>query len=606
MGGSMIRRDFAFIDLVNSQNISKLKIDKALLPFFVSTMQRMQAYFSKKGYMKANNYAMLFQKYLLTPGPHQFTIRLGKLSDATAGIYNRQNKEIVINKQQFAKYYKFKRRYIESIICHEFIHFLAKTDYPFVEQADGTFKQESKKYFDSAFFYNPFIIEAYTEALVRRIYPNSSAYEPHVRMIDFANYIFDADNNFFAFLRGQMPAYNRKIKKFKNLVAEYVYNVGGDFSMITANKSKNYMAAQRLLLDLFKKNVSKEIDNFKLHNIYDYVMRVSKLESLQPIKTPTESKYMLYDLHTKFIDKYLSFNKGIDKHQKVVLTNMLAEYCECVRQHEAKIAESILVTDYPFYAAIDVERNNVILSLADQKISLSKFREKEYEGTVKYLKGKKTREMPFKVTVKDDKLNLQIGSPVIINTTINISESKYERLMTQKRNKIASFYTTFTNLHEDKYESITQLFKKDRRISSVQSVVFPDLMGNPDFWFKVYITQDVYKQRKLWYVEDNQVKNFDLENLFNPLLKEKMKKITISSYNFSKKQIERKEFEGFEIKAENSRLFLYVSDNKPCIANIRPEGGFSYPIEHAVSYEIDREDMFTKVVLKNQKDFAFN
>ena len=48
-------KDTSFIDLIKEENLSKIKIDKELIPIFIKAMKLFQKHFNRMGYTSTRN-----------------------------------------------------------------------------------------------------------------------------------------------------------------------------------------------------------------------------------------------------------------------------------------------------------------------------------------------------------------------------------------------------------------------------------------------------------------------------------------------------------------------------------------------------------------------
>lgn len=224
----------SFINLTNEENLSKINIDPRLIETFKKVMKELQEYFDANGYTEKINYEEFFENNLIDK---EFKIQINNLPSkyGAAGLYQKNNNTIIIDE----KYLNTNK--LQSILCHEFIHFLVMHG------------KEIKM--------STFINEALTESLTRQMYPQSDSYEPQVRMMDFANILANKKNNYGLFLQGGIDAKHISTNwndfiKYVNLYQEKYKNVG--FTIVNAINDENYIEAQRSII---KNNIHSHLVN---------------------------------------------------------------------------------------------------------------------------------------------------------------------------------------------------------------------------------------------------------------------------------------------------------------------------------------------------------
>lgn len=117
--------DKSFTNLLIDKNLNRMIIDQELIESFKRVINKIQVYFNTNGYTSQRNYENFFEKYLLqdTKGKLYFQVSDEPSKIGANGFY-RHGKDgkniIVIDKSVL----KMDLEYIDSILCHEFIHFL--------------------------------------------------------------------------------------------------------------------------------------------------------------------------------------------------------------------------------------------------------------------------------------------------------------------------------------------------------------------------------------------------------------------------------------------------------------------------------------------------
>lgn len=319
----MILRNSAFNDLTKKENLDKINIEPKLIPSFVSVMKKMQNYFSRKGLMNANNYALLFEKFLLTDDENnKFSIKFSRFNSNDYGCYIKHERKIFIN--QFIEEEK-----IESVLCHEFIHFLMLTDRPFIENEKGEFEQKSFRFYKANDQYGTFMSEAITEYVNKKIYPDSNLYHYHVRMLDYMQKIIGNENNMVEYLRSYIPFdqiemfndVNRCLNEFQNK------NIGA-VTYEKVSKNENFMKAQSQIVSIFDNIITKEIESGKFHSIIDYVKRVYQLQDAEPIES-FELKESIKHAHLTYLKKGLNLDISKEQYKQLYLNkleNIISNY----------------------------------------------------------------------------------------------------------------------------------------------------------------------------------------------------------------------------------------------------------------------------------------
>ena len=70
-----------FLELLKPENLSKIKIDKRLIPIFKVVIYKIGDYFIKNGLMDIKDWKSFFDKYLLSSDTNQFSIRLESIDE---------------------------------------------------------------------------------------------------------------------------------------------------------------------------------------------------------------------------------------------------------------------------------------------------------------------------------------------------------------------------------------------------------------------------------------------------------------------------------------------------------------------------------------------
>lgn len=236
----------SFINLTKEENINRINIDPRLVDSFKRVMYKIQEYFNANGYSTQRDYEKYFEEYLLDS---DFSIQLNDEPSkiGAAGFYIKSENRICID----IKYIDDEQ--LDSILCHEFIHFLVKHGLKFGECSTEIYKGK-------------FINEALTEMLNQQIYPNSKAYEPQVTMLKYVNELAGKVNNYSLFLKGYIDGagYGHSWMHFINYVEIY-HNKFKDkgFRMNEAVNDEDYIAGQWEIINSFiNSNLIKSINDY--------------------------------------------------------------------------------------------------------------------------------------------------------------------------------------------------------------------------------------------------------------------------------------------------------------------------------------------------------
>lgn len=331
--------DTSFTGLLNEQNLSRIDIDSRLVDSFGRVMNKLQAYFDANGYTSQRNYAEFFEEYLLKDMPEKLKIVVSNepSTKGFAGIYRHSEKDKIYTILIDEFCLNREPEYLDSVLCHEFIHFLAmrgldKVDYPDPEIKNGGF-----------------INEAITEMLNQQMYPNSRSYRPQVDMLKFANLLTGNVNNYSLFLRGKVDSKGGASSWNNFFAAANAYHRAWSdkgFSMEQAINDPNYLKAQEYII--YAKVNYNSISSFE-----EYKKWVSILQQ----RPAPDSEFM--DKFFSNMDNALIGKLGLknDKLQQMMLHQLL-EY----RQIPSELAKYDGKDVYEFEiaghkVAIDKDRN---------------------------------------------------------------------------------------------------------------------------------------------------------------------------------------------------------------------------------------------------------
>lgn len=274
-----------FLNILKGENLSKLKIDKSLVPSFKIVMQRINDYFISNNLMDAKDWDSILTKYLLTPGENQFKINLVseiKIDDCAAGNYDYNTKTInVLNNGNFI-----------NTLCHEFIHFLVMTD----KYEDLGWKLSN----------SPFMNEGLTEFLNMNIMnkSNITAYYPQVMIAEYYCNLVGKNQAFRNFLNNHYVNENEDNRYSQNIFL-------ADMSLGGNNKKKT---------KVFQQLLTNHFINFEEVNSFDsFIDKINKLNSRVEYDSSWASR-----IYNELVDSYLN-NIGISNEKE--LYDTLVYFC---------------------------------------------------------------------------------------------------------------------------------------------------------------------------------------------------------------------------------------------------------------------------------------
>jgi len=286
---------------------------------------RMEKFFTEHHYENVKDYKTFFEKYLLLPpqadnlkyedvgyatggymqnGAYKkgFSIRLSDEPEKIGanGFYSGnlrwRNYRVDGNADYICINNKLTKEQIEKTLCHELIHFLVMADL-------------DKNNSDKNIFNGGFINEGLTEKLTDEIYPEGhKSYLLQVDTINYANILTDNDDNFRAFLSGNVDfggieksdGWNDFVSKINKYHYDYINNVDKQSQRI------DYIKAQRQLIELAVEN--KIIKNENI-NVEEYVKFYEKVMKHMPIQDTQWIKDYFDKVDEQFVSKCIDNGK---------------------------------------------------------------------------------------------------------------------------------------------------------------------------------------------------------------------------------------------------------------------------------------------------------
>lgn len=307
--------DKSFTNLLTEENLAKINIDPRLVDSFKRITDRLQTYFNANGYTSQRDYKKFFEEYLLKDMDSKLRIIVSNEPSkmGVSGFYRHDHgvQEIHIDET-----YLNNEEILDSIFCHEFIHFLVMRQLDAVEYSDPEIKNGG------------FINEALTEMLNQQIYPNSNSYQPQVDMLKFANLLTGNVNNYSYFLRGKVDCKGGAStwnNFFSSANAYQQSRRGKEFAMNQAINDPNYIDAQRHI-------ISANISPHLISSFNDYKKWVSILQQ-RPAKDNEYTEQFM-----KTMDNFLISNLGIKNQQ---LSNIFLKKLEDYRSLSSEIKKDL-------------------------------------------------------------------------------------------------------------------------------------------------------------------------------------------------------------------------------------------------------------------------
>ena len=317
-----IQVDNPFLDLLKEQNLTKIKIDKELIPFFKIVISKISDYFSQNNLINVKDWKSFFNSFLLTNNNEQIYIKLGSIGENVepiGGEYSKEKKVIAINQ------INSNSDMLCSSLCHEFIHFLVMHD-------SNSF---NAKVSDSSFF-NEGLTE-YLSCLIMGRGSNSN-YFRELEMAEFYSKITKNSlafflNNQFAFsdnyytpsnlIRSSEKFQNdKRLDSYLNMQREIINRGLDDYNIDSFEDFVNIVTIinQRPRFDgeyidyIFKKVVDKfiakmNLSELQINNVSDKLIKFCKISNKYQLYSDNEvAEYLIEDLHIAFDKKGKHYN----------------------------------------------------------------------------------------------------------------------------------------------------------------------------------------------------------------------------------------------------------------------------------------------------------
>lgn len=417
--------DKSFVTLLSEDNLSRINIDSRLVDSFKRVMKKMQVYFNSNGYTFERNYQEFFNEYLFNPDSSKnlsFFLNDEPSKIGAGGFYTIDGKKIYIDESN-----TITNENLDSTLCHEFIHFLVMRGIVDGQTADPQIKS------------GDFINEALTEMLTRQMYPNSSAYEPQVRMMEFANLLSNNVNNYSLFLKGQIDAKGYGAASWNNFVANAeAYHKkwqGKPSRLVEAKKDELYIKAQRELIN----------SKISVHLIKSFSNYTEKIDILMKRPAP-DAEYT--EKFIEIMDINLIRNLGLKNRELVdILMKKLREYRE-------------LSTSYAKYNNKDIYE----FEIAGHKIGIDKDRNLYGALGLSYQASWSPNTRMYEFKVGDEVVKLDINK---------IDFEKWKKDAGEKQQNIAKY---FSSNSKDDVKSVEKVAKQEGLIK-LEKFTLPSIGG---------------------------------------------------------------------------------------------------------------------------------
>lgn len=298
--------DKSFVSLLNEDILEKINIDAELIESFKRVIRKIQEYFNSNGYTLERDYGKFFNDYLInsdTTKNLRIYLNEEPRKIGANGFYTTDGKTICIDRNVLKN-----NDALDATLFHEFIHFLVMRNLIVDKTADPAIK------------YGIFINEALTEMLTRQLYPKSNAYEPQVKMMEFANMLSNKVNNYSLFLKGKIDAKGYGAASWNNFVElaqKYQKQMQGKpFHLREAQNNEFYLKAQRYLID----------SKISVHRITTFTDYAEKIKIL--LQRPALDEEYIENFISK-MDESLINNLGLkNKNMQELNKSLLKEYRE--------------------------------------------------------------------------------------------------------------------------------------------------------------------------------------------------------------------------------------------------------------------------------------
>lgn len=559
----MLSNQTPFTDMLNQENLQRMSINRALIPVFANVMKKWQVHFEKKGYLGANNYALLLEDVLLKDGNSKFSIDFQEITKGVAGRFVKSENLIAINHD--VREISFAEK--ESILSHELLHLITLT-YFYDKQNENSYKQDYRK--DSLLHVSSFLREGYTEGLNKRIYKDSNVYVPHVKMVEYLNYILGKEENFYTFLNGYTGLENTNLDKFIQLTNNYHNNFyGTGYEIGEAIKDKDYVVGQNYLVAHFANIIGEDIKSQKFVDVNDYISRIYKIKELAPVKNEFLN-LAITRMHTNFIENHYSdLNLTSNEVEKYVdlLNNYMAEKVK----YEEGYLHSVKVSSSVLDVLVDVYQDKFRFRMGAESIILSRNTPFNYAQNLVSSNNEKDKSvftMYINYDSTNEKLNLEYSFPIFSKAKVNLNEVDSVAIMQKRKETLDNLYAEFDDLNKKRNEikDFYDMFSLSKRVKEI-------CFENPKR--KYILEEDKYGSVKVWYDAKNKSGFSEIKDISSKLKTKKVSKPKgfglIPNFGYT--------YTGCELIVNNNeKIFIYLTDKKELsVAKVNQDDRLEFP-----------------------------
>lgn len=259
-----------FLNLLKEENLSKIKIDKELIPVFKIVVAKISEYFLEHDLMGVRNWDSFFNQYILMNNEQSLEIFCGSISEdknCGAGEYSKDQNKIAVCKMDGSTFDS-----LCSTLCHEFIHFLVMSDSNSLQA----------KLSDSSFFN-----EGMTELLTMQIMNDGlrSSYFHEVNMVEFYCLLAKDKDPFTYFLND------------KFYFEDDIYAPINLINSTDRFQQDNSLAS---MLEIQRNLISGALEEYNVLNFDDYLHLITKLNH-----RPYYDKDYMDGVFERITDRYL-------------------------------------------------------------------------------------------------------------------------------------------------------------------------------------------------------------------------------------------------------------------------------------------------------------
>ena len=509
----MISQQSPFLDIIKEENLSKIKIDKELVPYFINVMKKFQEVFDKKGYTEAKNFAARFEENLIGIGNHNYGIHFKNLEENTLGQHYRKERKVFVS-DKYLQEDKIKK--VESTLSHELLHFLSLSAKPYKLDSYGQYVQDYSFIPDFEVWGGGFVNEGLTEMLNQQIYPDSNAYKPQVAMTKLLLFVNNSKENLFAYFNGRVPGLDYINKNYKNFL-DYAnlyqeQNEKNAYSMLKAVEDENFKKAYDCLIAIFEEKVSVEIEKFEFLTLKDFVDRVKNFEDY--VFMPTQkTKTMVQNLTAKFIDFYFtSISQNKKEELKVKILDLMKK--ELLIEKNLVASKTLETPQFNYEMqttqsgdtnVIVKDKNNIkLVTYVYPKNKIEVFNFFTDEDTMMLLSGFHYKDFYFSAKSMNFSNNNNMEYSDVLERVAKTGKNQKDILK-----QIKSFYKAYDNFVKDKLD--LNLLLQDKMVKQVYALEYKAKKIDG----KLYLTKHKNDDMKLKLIKNKNISLVAESNYYN-------------------------------------------------------------------------------------------